>query len=278
LPVDALPGLALVDDAEQLEVGVAERDHPVRGAEARVHAAVEHAHSRGLHARARGIQIAHTHDHLTDRHAPSLIAMCGARRSVRAVDDRDRFPVSLTGDRIRLREVRPGDAAAALAWAAYPAFFRYLAFEPVASVAEEAEYLRGLEAQAHARPRRQFHLGVVWRESDELIGLARLGITTPQHREADIGYGLRLDWTGEGIATEAAELLLQFGFVELGLHRIFAFHHPDNIASRRVLEKIGMQREGRLRENLLEHGRWRDSVLHAVLEHEWRSRRREPGR
>jgi [ribosomal protein S5]-alanine N-acetyltransferase len=186
-------------------------------------------------------------------------------------------PVALLGARVRLREVGPDDAAAALGWAADPEFFRYLAFVPVVNMAEEEQFLRSLEVQARTRPRRQYHLGVVWRASDELIGLARLGITSPEHRERDIGYGVRLDRTGQGIATEAAGLLVRFGFEKLGLHRIFAFHHPDNIASERVLEKLGMQREGRLRENLFEHGTWRDSVLHSVLENEWRSQHREHG-
>jgi RimJ/RimL family protein N-acetyltransferase len=53
------------------------------------------------------------------------------------------------------------------------------------------------------------------------------------------------------------------------LHRVFAYHHPDNLASQRVLEKLGMQREGRLRENLLAHGTWRDSVVWAILDREW---------
>jgi RimJ/RimL family protein N-acetyltransferase len=182
------------------------------------------------------------------------------------------YPVSLAGSRIRLREVGPDDAPAAMAWAGDPEFFRYMAYTPMANEAEEEQFLRGVQAQARERPREQYHLGVVRGPSDELIGMARLGITSREHRHADIGYGLRLDRTGDGIATEAAGLLLHLGFEDLGLHRIFAFHHPDNIASQRVMEKLGMQREGRLRENLFEHGEWRDSVQHAILEHEWRAR------
>jgi [ribosomal protein S5]-alanine N-acetyltransferase len=191
------------------------------------------------------------------------------------VEGPDLYPVTLLGARVRLREVGPEDAAAALLWAADPNFFRYLTFEPVVSEAEEKEFLRGLRAEARARPRRQYHLGVVWQTTDELIGLARLGITSPEHREGDLGYGLRLDRTGQGIATEAADLLLGFGFDTLGLHRIFAYHHPENVASERVLANLGMQQEGRLRQNLFEHGSWRDSIVTSILEHEWRSQRRE---
>ena len=62
----------------------------------------------------------------------------------------------------------------------------------------------------------------------------------------------------------------EFGFGELGLHRIFATCDPRNIGSRRVLEKAGMQCEGILREHKWQKGEWRDSCLYAMLEHEWR--------
>jgi ribosomal-protein-alanine N-acetyltransferase len=181
----------------------------------------------------------------------------------------DRFPVELEGTRIRLREVGPADAVEALAWAGDPDFFRFLPFEPIVDTASEAAFLGDLAAQARARPRRQYHLGIVWRATEELVGMARLGINEPDHGVGDIGYGLRRDRQGLGIATEAAGLLLELGFNTLGLHRIFAYCHPDNFASRRVLEKLAMREEGRLRENMLAHGTWRDSLVYAILDREW---------
>jgi RimJ/RimL family protein N-acetyltransferase len=196
------------------------------------------------------------------------------RRIVRFVVP-DIHPVIATGARVLLREIGPEDAPAAMAWAADLNFFRYLPYEPIADQASEEEFLRGLETEAASRPRRQYHLGVVWHETDELIGMVRLGITSPENREGDLGYGVRLDKAGQGITTEAVALLLDLGFGPLRLHRIFAYHHPRNVASRRVLEKLGMEREGTLRENLFAHGAWRDSVLHAILEHEWAARLRD---
>jgi ribosomal-protein-alanine N-acetyltransferase len=188
----------------------------------------------------------------------------------------DSFPVELTGDRVRLREVGTDDAVAALGFAADPEFFRYLPFEPVRDEASEAEFLARLAAEARATPRRQYHVGIVWSATGQLVGMARLGISEPEHLVGDIGYGVRRDRQRRGIATEAAALLLDFGFGELGLHRVFAYHHPDNRASQRVLEKLGMQCEGRLRENLLAHGTWRDSVVWAILDREWTQVRSRP--
>jgi RimJ/RimL family protein N-acetyltransferase len=183
----------------------------------------------------------------------------------------DVHPARIEGRRIYLREVGPEDSAAAWRWASDPAFFRHMAVAPMASEADERAFLVRVEALAAERPRRHYHLGIVWMETDELIGMARISIREPEHRGGDIGYGLRRDRWGEGIATEAATLLVDFGFTELGLHRIFAYHHPENLASGRVLMKIGMQREGQLRENQLRHdGTWRDSVVYAVLEQDWR--------
>ena len=184
----------------------------------------------------------------------------------------DLHPVTLAGTRIILREIEPtGDVEASYGWASDDEFFRYLPFETVQSRDEEEAFLRGVQRDAQARPRSQYHLGITWATTGELIGMARLGIASPRHREGDIGYGLRRDRWGEGIATEATLLLLDLGFGPLGLHRIFAFHHPENIASGRVLQKVGMRQEGILRQNLFAHGTWRDSVLYSILDHEWRT-------
>jgi RimJ/RimL family protein N-acetyltransferase len=183
------------------------------------------------------------------------------------------YPVALQGERVSLREVGPDDATAALAWAGDPRFFRYMAVEAVGSVAEEAEFLRDVQEQARARPRVQYHLGVVERSGDELIGMVRLGVVAPKFRGADVGYGLRADRWGQGLTPEAVGLVLGFGFEQLGLHRIAAVCDPDNVGSRRVMEKVGMLPEGRLRQDMRSQGRWRDSLAYAILEDEWREGR-----
>jgi ribosomal-protein-alanine N-acetyltransferase len=65
--------------------------------------------------------------------------------------------------------------------------------------------------------------------------------------------------------------LLEFGFAELGLHRVFATARPPNVASWRVLERIGMRREGHLVRHRWMKGTWHDSYLYAILEDEWRA-------
>ncbi len=98
----------------------------------------------------------------------------------------------------------------------------------------------------------------------ELIGGIGLSITA-RHRRGHLGYWFGVDHWGRGYATEAAQAVLRYGFEVLDLHRIEAAHWPRNPASGRVLTKIGMQREGVMRGDLLKDGRFEDSVLYAIL-------------
>jgi RimJ/RimL family protein N-acetyltransferase len=68
-------------------------------------------------------------------------------------------------------------------------------------------------------------------------------------------------------------LIVGFGFEALGLHRVWATHHPDNLASRKVLEKVGLGEEGRRRHDRFVGGAWYDSAVCSILEEEWRLRR-----
>ena len=88
-------------------------------------------------------------------------------------------------------------------------------------------------------------------------------------QQAALGYCYHQDAWGRGFAIEMPQEMLRFGFEDLGLHRIRASADTRNGASIRVLDKIGMRQEGRLREHVLMRGEWRDSYLYAILQHEW---------
>ncbi len=84
------------------------------------------------------------------------------------------------------------------------------------------------------------------------------------------GYCYRKDYWGNGYATEAAAAMLRYGFETLGLHRIYSTADERNVGSWRVMEKLKMTRQGRLREHVWSKGEWRNSFLYSILEHEWR--------
>jgi ribosomal-protein-alanine N-acetyltransferase len=88
---------------------------------------------------------------------------------------------------------------------------------------------------------------------DELIGTIGLQIEREQRR-AELGYWMGKPFRGKGLTSEAARAVLEHGFGELGLERIFAGHFHWNPASGRVLEKAGMLREGLLRGHVLKNG------------------------
>lgn len=94
--------------------------------------------------------------------------------------------------------------------------------------------------------------------------------------QAEIGWVVGPEHAGNGFATEAAKGLLQICFEHLAVRRATAASYADNLPSRRVMEKLGMRREGyHVAEALHRSGRWLDTVTYALLAEEWRA---GPGR
>jgi RimJ/RimL family protein N-acetyltransferase len=176
----------------------------------------------------------------------------------------------LTTDHLLLREFEESDWQAVLAYQSDPLYLRY---NPWAVRTEEdvRRFVQTFMIWRDERPRSKFQFALVLREEGRLIGNCGIRMRTSHATEADIGYELDSRYWGHGYATEAARALLAFGFGELRLHRIWAHCVPENVASARVLEKIGMQREGHLRENEWMKGRWWDTLIYAILDHEWQA-------
>jgi [ribosomal protein S5]-alanine N-acetyltransferase len=180
------------------------------------------------------------------------------------------YSVVLDGGRVRQREVGPADLDDAWAWSSDERFFRYLPVKRHATREAERVWLESVIAEATLSPRRQYELGIELAETASLVGMARIGVDSERHRSANIGYGVAPAFWSRGIALEAAALIIGFGFDRLGMHRIWATHHPDNVVSRRVLDKLGFRAKGRRREDRMSSGRWHDSVVCSLLEDEWR--------
>jgi RimJ/RimL family protein N-acetyltransferase len=181
--------------------------------------------------------------------------------------------ITSEGPRVFLRDFVPEDVAAVAVYSVDEQVGRYQDWQLLTPEAAQAFVDRAIDA-ARQTPRTSFDFAVIERTSQMLIGDASICIDSDRDKRAEIGFSLRRDRWGDGLATEAARLLLAFGFGPLGLHRIAATAHPDNTASLRVLEKVGMTYEGRLRDHLLTRGEWRDSLMWSILEPEWRARQR----
>ncbi|SDZ86221.1 ribosomal-protein-alanine N-acetyltransferase [Thalassobacillus cyri] len=90
-----------------------------------------------------------------------------------------------------------------------------------------------------------------------------------KHKRAKIGYVLAEEYWGQGFTTEAAEKIIAFEFNELNLERIQARCFVDNIGSQRVMEKVGMTREGTIRKGMLVKGKFQDLKLYSILSEEF---------
>lgn len=104
-----------------------------------------------------------------------------------------------------------------------------------------------------------------------MIGTVELVWRSQLDRTAELGYVFHPDHGGRGLATEAVSALLDWGFNELGLHRIYARCHGRNDASARLMTRLGMRREAHHVESYLFQGEWADQLVFAILAHEWRS-------
>ncbi|MFC6997778.1 GNAT family N-acetyltransferase [Rufibacter roseus] len=130
------------------------------------------------------------------------------------------------------------------------------------------EYIQQCIAEAKEEPRTLFDLAIVLRSTDMLIGKVGMKVDYDAE-EAALWYILNRTYWNKGYGTEAAQELLKFGFEELHLHRVWADCDPRNIGSYRIMEKLGMRREAHFRENIFIKGEWCDSLVYAILDHEW---------
>ena len=176
--------------------------------------------------------------------------------------------MQITTERLVLREFGEDDWRAVLEYQRDPLYLRYYPWED-RSEADARAFVEMFCEWQWEQPRRRFQLAVVHQENGELIGNCGIRRKPKNDWEADIGYELSPRYWGCGYATEAARAMVDFGFRELGLQRISSWCIADNVASARVLERLGFTQEGRLRRNEYFKGRWWDTLLYAMLADEW---------
>lgn len=176
------------------------------------------------------------------------------------------YPVELTGARIRLIEWRAIDAGTL--WRAAAAEDVFWKPGTHATIEKTRAWLDRIDGEARADPRFLHRFAMVLHDGT-LIGGARLDIEEGAQGVTSIGYGLISHQRRKGHATEAAELLIGFGFQTLNCHRIEALVEPANEGSNGVMRRLGMRQEGLLLERLDTIEGWRDAFLYALLDREW---------
>lgn len=179
------------------------------------------------------------------------------------------FP-TLTTPRLVLREITLDDGTFWLRIFSDPETVELTAYEaPRDLEGAQAEIL-----QYAIRPFQE-HTGIRWgitlRGTDDLIGTVGYhGWAREGANRARVGYDLLRERRRQGIMTEAMRAILPYGFNTMSLNRIEALTDPRNVASMRLLERVGFHREGVLRENTFFRGGFVDDVLFSLLAREWR--------
>jgi ribosomal-protein-alanine N-acetyltransferase len=160
-------------------------------------------------------------------------------------------PEEFVTERLVLRRPRLGDAEAIFAnYAQDPEVTRYLTWPPHTALAQTQTFIASRVAAWEAGEAYEWVITLT--PHDEAIGMIALRV---QDYKADLGYVLARAYWGHGLVTEATRAVVDWAYAQPEIHRVWAVCDVDNPASARVMEKVGMTFEGRLRRWL-----WRPSV------------------
>ena len=170
--------------------------------------------------------------------------------------------------RLQLRDFADTDFAAVHDFASDPDVTRHM-FHGARTVADTRDYLRRCISAQAERPRRIWELAIVGRDDDRLIGACDL--TLDDDGDGDLGYILRRDAWRRGYAAEAALAMVNAGFAQLRLERIYAMCEAGHAASARVLEKAGLRWVRSVTHAHQAQGRWWDMELFELRRAEWKS-------
>lgn len=110
---------------------------------------------------------------------------------------------------------------------------------------------------------------VISKDTDTAIGYASIWRIDHKNHRGEVGYALLPDYWGIGLATEAMEAIIKFGFEMVGLHTMMANTNPENIASQGLLSKLGFQREAYHRQDYFYDGRYLDSTIYGLLKEDF---------
>jgi len=171
----------------------------------------------------------------------------------------------LIGERIYLRPLEEEDLDRCMRWINNPEITANLERRLPMSRTLEQEWLTG-----QYKSEKGFSLAIVLKDGDHHIGNCGLHSIDYVNRNAEFGImiGEKEQW-GKGYASEAARLIINYGFNQLGMHRIFLHVYSHNERAQRVYEKVGFRLEGSMRESYFRGGRYYDTLIMSILESEW---------
>jgi RimJ/RimL family protein N-acetyltransferase len=176
-------------------------------------------------------------------------------------------------ERLRLRPFSADDFEAVYVMQSEPDITRYLYWDPRTRSEARAALEVKIASTAIRAEGEWVFLAAELKETGELVVDTVLKWLSAEHRTAEIGFIAHPAHHGRGYTTEAGRELLQIAFEELGSHRVVGHTEARNVASARVMEKLGMRREAYLVENEWVKGEWQSELIYAILDREWRAGR-----
>jgi RimJ/RimL family protein N-acetyltransferase len=181
-----------------------------------------------------------------------------------------KLPLPIATPRLKLRRFTASDWKELMELAQDEEGFAYVEGLPGRG---EEEVIRWLENDSHVRlttSNQMFHLAMELLDGGKLIGCLGLWFTDAQRLQAMFNISLHRNYQHKGLALEAVERLLGFCFEGIKLHRVVARCDSTNTAACRLLEQVGMRREGEfVKDTPLIEGGWANSVWHAALAEEY---------
>lgn len=173
----------------------------------------------------------------------------------------------LATPRLRLRWVTADDATGLLAIFCDPEVTRYWSSEPWTGIEQARDAID--QAVAGYAEGSSLRFAIELAEQPGMIGQVSLHKFVDGSRRCEIGYALARPYWAQGYIGEALRGVLDYGFRELELNRVEADIDPNNIASARVLERLGFRKEGYMPERWIVHGEPADTVYYGLLRRYW---------
>ncbi|MCX5784273.1 MAG: GNAT family protein [Elusimicrobia bacterium] len=175
--------------------------------------------------------------------------------------------IELKTGRLLLRTVRPSDAEVIFGYRSRPEVSKYQgSMKSLRHTRRLIELTAGLKPDT---PLTWYQLAVLEKESGRLIGDMAIHFKDKENQQAELGYTLAPEYQGKGYATEAVACVIDYLFLELHKHRITASVDPRNKKSVKLLERIGMRKEGCFNKSFWTGKIWADDAVYAVLKEEW---------
>ncbi len=164
-----------------------------------------------------------------------------------------------------------GDLEDMFAYSSDEEVTRFLRWGPHRALEETERYIR--EVLRKYEEGKDGPWGIEYRETGRLVGSIHLMKVSVQHNKAEIGFVLSRPYWNKGLMSEALKRVLEYSFEGIGFNRIEGLCLVDNQAGKGVMEKVGMQQEGVLREHLFQKGEFRDFIVYSMLKRDYEGSR-----